>query len=82
MNAFFGILLFFLFVFSLIGGWIWIVNLIMNPKIKAAEKKREEALKKNAEYQMWLAAEKELKEFDAAIKEAMKKGREAPKHKV
>ncbi len=74
MNVVFGILLFFLFVYSLIRGWIWIVNLIMNPKIKAAEKKREEALKKNEEYQMWLATEKNLKEFDAAIKEAMKKG--------
>ena len=73
MEAVLGILLFALFVWALIKGWIWIVNSIMNPLIEKAEKRDAEALKNNPEYQFWSKAEEIINELDRAIKEAREK---------
>ena len=73
METFLGLLLFVLFVWVLIKGWILLVNSIMNPLIKKAEKRDAEALKNNPKYQFWLKAEEIITELDRTIKEAGKK---------
>ncbi len=68
MEIFLGILLFVFFVWVLIKGWILLVNSIMNPLIKKAEKRDAEALKNNPEYQFWTKAEEFVNELDRVIK--------------
>ena len=68
MNIVLGIVLFALFVWVLIKGWIWIVNSIMNPLVEKAEKRDAEALKNNPEYQFWAKTEEKVKELAESIK--------------
>ncbi len=70
MNIVLGIVLFALFVWALIKGWILLVNSIMNPLIEKAEKRDAEALKNNPEYQFWAKTEEKVKELAESIKKA------------
>jgi hypothetical protein len=71
-----GIGLFILFVGALIGGWIWLVNSIMNPLIKKAEERDKEALKNNVRYQFWTHAEEAVKKLEKDLKAAAEKSSE------
>ncbi len=70
MKVVLGIVLFALFVWALIKGWIWIVNSIMDPLIEKAEKRDAEALENNPEYQFWAKTEEKVKALSESIKKA------------